>query len=179
MFENRHPVSVSYEPLPADSAEAPWVECNLNTEPTAVYGKRILLVDDEEPIRACLRMMLELDGHQITEASNGAAALTLFNIDDFDLIITDFEMPMMKGNELAIGIKQLAPSLPILMITASARARRDAGNPVDALLDKPFTIADLRSALGKLLRAPGQPAEPSLVPIPENSSVVLEQMTCC
>ena len=162
MLENRNPVSAGFEPLNTDSAEAPWVE---------VRGKRILLVDDEEPLRACLRLMLELEGHQVTEAGNGVEALNLFNINHFDLVITDFEMPVMKGNMLAVNIKQLAPSLPILMITASARARRDTENPVDALLDKPFNVPDLHRAIGKLLSARPEPAQPSVVPTLESPAV--------
>ena len=149
MIDDRHPVSENLEPLHTDSAEAPWVE---------VRGRRILLVEDEEPLRACLRLVLEQEGHQVTEASNGAEALDLFAIGHFDLVITDLEMPVMKGNTLAVRIKQLAPSLPILMITASARARRNVDNPVDALLDKPFMATDLHCALGKLLsKAPLEP----------------------
>jgi len=94
--------------------------------------------------------MLELDGHQVTEASNGAEALNLFTPGEFDLVITDFEMPIMNGDELAEGIKLLAPSLPILMITASERARAGAGDPVDTLLNKPVRVADLRGALAEL-----------------------------
>jgi two-component system, cell cycle response regulator CpdR len=162
MIENRHPVLTSFEPLGIDCAEAPWVE---------VRGKRILLVEDEEPLRACLRMMLEREGHQVTEASNGAEALDLFNMGHFDLVITDFEMPVMKGNMLAVRIKRSAPSLPILMITASARARRDAENPVDALLDKPFRVPDVNCALRLLLSARPEPAQPSVVPSLESPSM--------
>jgi two-component system cell cycle response regulator CpdR len=162
MLENRHPVSENFEPLHPDSAEPPWVE---------LRGKRILLVEDEEPLRACLRMMLELEGHQVTEATNGAEALNLFAIGHFDLVITDFEMPVMKGNMLAVRIKLLAPSLPILMITASAWARRNAENPVDALLDKPFTVPDLHGALVKLFSARPEPGQPSVVPTLGSPSV--------
>jgi two-component system, cell cycle response regulator CpdR len=171
MIENRHPVLASFEPLQTGGAEAPWVE---------VRGKRILLVEDEEPLRACLRMLLEMEGHQVTEASNGAEALNLFTSGLFDLVITDFEMPVMKGNRLAVGIKQLAPSLPILMITASARARRDAENPVDALLNKPFTVPELHCALRKLLSARPEPAQPSVVPTLESPvPFVPEETACC
>jgi two-component system cell cycle response regulator CpdR len=161
MIDNRNPISASFEPRHTGGAEAPWVE---------VRGKRVLVVEDQEPVRACLRMMLELEGHQVTEASNGAEALNLFASGHFDLVITDFEMPVMNGNVLAVRIKQLSPSLPILMISASAWARRDAENPVDALLDKPFTMAGLHSALGKLLSARAEPAQPSVVPTLESPS---------
>jgi two-component system capsular synthesis sensor histidine kinase RcsC len=116
-------------------------------------------------------MMLELEGHQVTEASNGAEALNLFAMGEFDLVITDFQMPVMEGNKLALGIKLLAPSLPILMITASERARSDTSNPVDALLNKPFTATELHCALGRLLSARPEPVQPSVVPTPENPTV--------
>jgi CheY-like chemotaxis protein len=152
MIENRHPVSERFEPAQTSAAEA-WVGRDLSAEHFEVRGKRILLVEDQELVRAALRMMLELDGHQVTEASNGAEALNSFTLGEFDLIITDFEMPLMKGNELAISLKRLAPSLPILMITASERARGEVENPVDAFLNKPLTVPDLRCAVGKLLSA--------------------------
>jgi CheY-like chemotaxis protein len=132
---------------------------DLSAEPAKVRGKRILIVEDEASIRACLRMMLEMEGHLVTEASDGVEALRSFIIGQFDLVITDFEMPAMKGNELAVGIKQLAPAVPILMITASARARREAENPVDALLSKPFMVSDLRCALRGLLSAGSEQAQ--------------------
>jgi CheY-like chemotaxis protein len=121
---------------------------------------RILLVEDEEPLRACLRMMLEFEGYQVTEATNGAEGLSLFAMGEYDLVITDLEMPVMAGNNLALRIKSLNPSFPILMISASERARRDAKNPVDALLNKPFTVTELHSALQELLSARPEPPQP-------------------
>ena len=152
MIENRNVVLENFEPLQAGGAEPPWVGRDLSAE-QVVRGKRVLIVDDEEPLRACLRTMLELEGYQVTEANNGARALKLFNVGEFDLVITDFQMPVMEGNKRAANIKLLAPTLPILMVTASARARCDAENPVDALLNKPFTVTDLHCAVEKLLSA--------------------------
>jgi two-component system cell cycle response regulator CpdR len=168
MIENRHTVSGNFNPLRTGGAEAPWVGRDLSAEEALVRGQRILIVEDEERLRACLRMILELEGHQVTEACNGAEALNLFSTGQFELVITDFEMPVMKGNKLAVGIKLLAPSLPILMITASATARREVENPVDALLNKPFSVTELRYTLGKLLPARREPTQPSLVPTLEN-----------
>ncbi len=171
MIENRSAVVGTFEPLQTGDAEAAWVERDSSAEQFVTRGKRILIVEDEEPLRACVRMMLELDGYQVTEASNGAEALKLFAIGEFDLVITDFQMPVMEGNKLAVNIKLLAPSVPILMVTASGRARRDAGNPVDALLNKPFTVTELHCALGQLLSAGPEPAQSGVVPSLEISSV--------
>jgi two-component system, cell cycle response regulator CpdR len=164
MIENRHSVLTGFEPLQTAGAEALWVDPDLSAKQAEVRGKKILVVEDEAPIRACLRMMIEMEGHQVTEASDGAEALKAFTIGQFDLVITDLEMPVMKGNELAVGIKLLAPSVPILMISASASARREAENPVDALLNKPFMVKDLHCAVGKLLSARPEPAQLSVVP---------------
>ncbi len=162
LIENRDSISASFEPLQAGVPEALCVGRELAAKPSLVRGQRILLVDDEESVRAAMRMLLEIDGHQVAEASNGAEALNLFTHAEFDLVITDFQMPEMRGNELAVSIKLLAPSLPVLMITASDMAR-DTENPADAFLNKPFMLPELRCALGKLLR-PG-PARLSAVPV--------------
>lgn len=165
MIENRHPVSERSEPPHTDVTEAPWAGRDSTAKQAVVRGKRILLVEDQESVRAALRMMLQLDGHQVTEAGNGAEALSLFTIGEFDIVITDFVMPVMEGGELAVSLKLLAPSLPILMITASEKARGNVENAVDALLNKPLTVSDLRCALGKLLSGQPDPAQPSAVPV--------------
>jgi two-component system, cell cycle response regulator CpdR len=110
-------------------------------------------VDDEASVRGAFRMMLEIDDHIVTEASNGAEALDIFTKGQFDLVITDFEMPVMKGNELAVRVKSLAPKCPILMITAYGKALGDSDNPVDAILNKPFTLDQLSGAIAKLIPA--------------------------
>jgi len=120
-------------------------------EQSVIRGKRILLVDDEPANRGCFRMMLEIDGRTVTEANNGAEALELFAKGQFDLVTTDFEMPVMKGDELAVRIKQRAPEQPVLMITAYGKQLGDPENPVDSILNKPFTLDNLRGAIAKLL----------------------------
>jgi CheY-like chemotaxis protein len=87
------------------------------------------------------------------EAGNGKEALEQFDKGPYDLVITDFEMPVMKGGELATRLKQLAPSLPILMITAYGKEVGDPSNPVDAILNKPFTLEELRGAIAGVLKA--------------------------
>src|ERR1017187_3731373 len=120
-------------------------------EQNIIRGKRILLVDDESGLREALRLLLEIDDHIVTEANNGAEALDLFTKGQFDLVATDFEMPVMKGNELAVRIKDLAPRQPVLMITAYEKELGDPENPVDSILIKPFTLDALRGAIGMLL----------------------------
>jgi DNA-binding response OmpR family regulator len=117
--------------------------------------KRILLVDDQKGVRESISLVLKLDDHTVIEAGDGLAALDLFRRDHFDLVITDFEMPIMKGNELAARIKQHSPAQPILMISAYAERLAGLDNPVDGILVKPFDLQDLRLVLAELLSRAG------------------------
>jgi CheY-like chemotaxis protein len=121
------------------------------TAPDKVLGKRILLADDQQDVRELTKLMLDMDEHVVTEAANGREALDLFAPDRFDLVITDYLMPVMKGDELARSIKRLAPSEPILMITGSAGELGGMQMSVDAVLNKPFAFEDLRQAVAQLL----------------------------
>jgi CheY-like chemotaxis protein len=116
-----------------------------------VLRKRILLAEDQQDVREMTAMLLGIDEHVVTEAVNGREALDLFAPDRFDLVITDYLMPLMKGDELARNIKQLAPSEPILMITGSAAELGVRQASADAVLNKPFGVEELRQAVAQLL----------------------------
>ena len=116
-----------------------------------MFRKRILVADDEPGVREALRLLLSVDHHTVTEAGDGVAAFDLVTRHPFDLVITDYEMPRMKGNELAAKIKAVSPSQPIIMITAYPEKVDNAKNPVDAILNKPFQFDDLRGAITKVL----------------------------
>jgi len=118
-------------------------------------GKRILLVEDERFTREALHHLLASDDHTVVEANNGAEAFTLFRTGQFDLVITDYEIPFVKGGELAAQIKRLAPRQPILMITAYPQLP-GPGNPVDAVVNKPFAPAHFREVIADLLSRPGE-----------------------
>src|SRR5712692_1416173 len=66
--------------------------------PPALPKRRILVVDDEPFVCDAVKMMLNFDGHVVETASNGKEALALFDKGKFDLVITDFAMPSMKGD---------------------------------------------------------------------------------
>ena len=121
------------------------------TELGKVTRKRILLADDQQDVRELTKLVLGLDEHIVTEARNGREALELFEAERFDLVITDYVMPVMKGDELARNIKRLAPAEPILMISGSAGEFEGSGMSVDAFLNKPFACDELRQAVAQLL----------------------------
>ncbi len=114
---------------------------------------RILVVDDEPFVCDAVKMMLTFDGHVVETASNGKDALEMFAKVKFDLVITDFAMPNMKGDELAATIKARAPGQPVVMITAYAEMLQSSGNPltgVDFVISKPFLLENLREAIAKV-----------------------------
>ncbi|MGO8931272.1 MAG: response regulator [Limisphaerales bacterium] len=124
-----------------------------NNPLTPPIQKRILITEDDDSVRQTIKLLLMADNYAVTEARTGEEALDLLKRERFDLVITDFEMPGLKGSELAVIIKQQLPSQPILMITAYAERCGDCDNPVDAVLAKPFRIEDLRNAMARLIGA--------------------------
>ena len=115
--------------------------------------RRILVVDDEPFVCDAVKMMLTFDGHLVETASNGKEALAMFDKEKFDLVITDYAMPNMKGDELAAAIKARAPGQPVVMITAYAEMLQSSGNPltgVDFVISKPFLLENLREAIAKV-----------------------------
>ncbi len=127
--------------------------------PDRVLGKRILLADDQEGVRAAIKFLLHMDQHRVTEARNGREALDLFRNERFDLVITDHSMPEMEGSELAFKIRCESPKQPIIMITAYPRDLWDCENPVNAVLNKPFSFLDLRSTIATVLSDEGTRAQ--------------------
>jgi two-component system, OmpR family, KDP operon response regulator KdpE len=123
---------------------------------------RVLVVDDEPPIRKLLRMGLSANGYQILEAANGKAALELL-AQVPDLVILDLGLPDMQGHELLRTIRARNESLPIVVLSS----RSDEAGKVDALdfgaddyVTKPFgmdeLLARMRAALRHQLQTHGE-----------------------
>lgn len=96
------------------------------------------------------QLALQVDGHKITIASDGAEALRLFSPGEFDLIVTDFVMPNVDGMELAESIKKVAPQVPVILMTSYAdKVGGTLGqvSNVDVLLSKPVPVARLLEAV--------------------------------
>jgi len=122
----------------------------------AIAIRRILVVDDEPLVCDAVKMMLEFDGHKVEIARSAKEALRIFDRGKFDVVITDFEMPNMKGDELAAQIKAQDPNQPVVMITAYAellQASRKQLKGIDFMISKPFLLENLRQALIKVTRA--------------------------
>jgi len=127
--------------------------------PGRLPSKRVLVVDDEPLVAQTLRRVLLAEGHTVELAEDGVKALAILQGNLPDLVITDFKLPGMDGMELAAAIKKLAPSLPIILLTAYAESiERQMGkgkvSNVDRLVGKPFSIAQLQEAVKAVFPEP-------------------------
>lgn len=123
-----------------------------------VQDVRVLLVDDSKLARNHIRRVLEGMGlKKIKEAENGAMALTLIKDEPFDLVVTDYNMPEMDGRELSefIRFNPETTHIPIIMVTSESANSAHMANiqqtGVNALCDKPFEPAEVRTMLAALL----------------------------
>ena len=117
-------------------------------------GLEILVVDDEALVGETIKLLLDHEEHKVCHVESGEAALAELAQRKFDLVITDFLMPGMQGDELVANIRQLAPAQPIIMVTAFIHEFKvfgqSAGKP-DAILLKPFSLTELRDAIHRVL----------------------------
>jgi CheY-like chemotaxis protein len=116
-------------------------------------GLNILLVDDEPAVRLTIKLILEHRGHEVGAVDGGEAALALLARQRFDVVITDYSMPGMRGDQLVARIRQQLPTQPIIMATAFAEdlaAQPNQTQAVDALLQKPFSLTDLDEAIERV-----------------------------
>lgn len=111
----------------------------------------ILVIDDQEPIRALLRIVLEGAGHEVLEASNGRLGLALYRARSVDLIITDFVTPEIDRLEMILDLTR--DFLNVKVIAISAGLEGEAPLHVAKLLgarqtiQKPFNMEKLLSAV--------------------------------
>ena len=81
---------------------------------------KILVCDDQEMMRDSLAATLVREGHEVTAAGDGAAALQRLQAQKFDLLITDLRMPKLTGTELLAEAKKVRPDMPVVLMTAFA-----------------------------------------------------------
>jgi two-component system, cell cycle sensor histidine kinase and response regulator CckA len=115
----------------------------------------VLVVDDEEPIRRVARRILEGKGYRVTEAGNGLDAIALLQAGaPLDLLIADFDMPELRGDEMVSRIRATRPDLRVLYVTGQIdrlMGERRALGDGEAFLDKPFSAAGLLEAVSLIL----------------------------
>ncbi len=124
---------------------------------------RVLVIDDEPPIRKLLRTGLSTQSYEVTEATNGRTALLALAAEEPDVVILDLGLPDISGHELLGKIRQMYEAVPIVVLSS----RDDERGKVEALdlgaddyISKPFgmneLLARLRTALRHRLQVQGE-----------------------
>jgi len=117
-------------------------------------GGRILLVEDEDMVRAVAERALTRQGYEVTTASDGDEGLELVEEGgEFDLVVSDVVMPSMDGPAMAREIRKLQPRLPILFMSgyAEEQLRRDIDIEAMHFMPKPFSVAQIADKVAEVL----------------------------
>ena len=140
-------------------------ELDSASDPRSTERPQALLVDDEPVVRKVMRRALMRAGFEVTEASNGQAALDQARQSAFDLVVSDVRMPLMSGLDLLEQLSLHRPRLPVILISGSFEAagvqRATALGAFD-VLNKPFALQRLQNAALRALsrRNEGTPRSP-------------------
>lgn len=118
---------------------------------------RILVAEDEDLLRSLIVRALAEDGHETTATADGAQALeALDGENNFDLLLTDVQMPVMDGIALALATGRDHPDIGIVLMTGYAD-QRERAQGLDALIydviRKPFSVDQIKSAVNEALTA--------------------------
>ncbi len=114
----------------------------------------VLTVDDSEPVRKLVGMVLRNAGYTVTTACNGAEAMLRMQEQRFDLIVTDINMPVMSGAQLIEQVQQTHPELPILVLTTEDQQRQNRSGNVSGASGwvlKPFQPTQFTDLVHRLL----------------------------
>lgn len=108
---------------------------------------RILIAEDERPLRVLLSEELQEENRRVKAAANGLEALALLREEEFDILITDLKMPQMGGIELLKEAKKLRPDLLVIVITGYASLETAIMALKEGAYDyirKPFSLEELK-----------------------------------
>lgn len=129
------------------------VEKDKNLKDTLSERKRILVVDDSEENLKVIKKSLEHLGFEVVVETDGRKAIKVFKNDNkrFDIVITDYMMPNIKGFELATEIKKIK-DIPIILMSGYIDKRHISYNSiVDVLIKKPIELSELLEAINKVI----------------------------
>jgi DNA-binding NtrC family response regulator len=129
---------------------------------------RLLVIDDDQHVRAMMREMLERDGHQVREADDGTRGVEAFTREPADLVVVDLYMPEQGGWDTIRALQAVSPGLPFVIVSGGGAlegVRRGTTGTLDAVRDvaayrvlrKPFEWKVLSSAVNELLATRGTP----------------------
>ena len=117
---------------------------------------RILIAEDEEPVRTLITRALAEEGHFVVACADGVEALDMLQTEGgaFDLLLSDIKMPDMDGIALTLAVARDFPNVPILLMTGYADQRERLAGLEALICDvvaKPFAVAEIKFAVATAL----------------------------
>ena len=117
---------------------------------------KILIAEDDPGVRLLVTRALSLEGHDVVAVEDGELALETLAAQQgaFDFVLSDIRMPAMTGIELAHEIASIWPQMPILLMTGYAEQKEAADDLtaiIEGVVEKPFSIVDIRREVGRIL----------------------------
>ncbi len=112
-----------------------------------ISKKRALVIDDDKEIVGIEREILETEGFEVNVVHNGLEGLKEIKRNGYDVIISDFEMPQMKGDELYLEVKKLSKNLEKKIIFISGNVNDFIRSTENRFLAKPFSVDEFREAV--------------------------------
>ena len=132
--------------------------------PAAVYralqSAVLLCIDDDEDMLECEKSFLESFGYSVLTAGSGGKGLELASRHSVDVVILDYFMPEMNGQEVAIEIRQLRPQAPIIMLSGAVDIPEQALKWVDAFIAKDCLASQLLPTIAQFYEC-GSTSQPS------------------
>jgi CheY-like chemotaxis protein len=110
----------------------------------------LLCIDDDEDVLECEKSFLESFGYTVLTAASGGKGLELASTNPVDVVIVDYFMPEMNGQEVAVQIRRLNPKAPIIMLSATVDIPQQALKLVDVLIAKNQLASELLPAIAQL-----------------------------
>lgn len=137
-------------PIPASVPQTPPPQ---EPDRKTIAPLRVLVIDDEERSRRLVSKLLKAEAHHVDVADGGELGIDLLTKKEFDLIITDRAMPMVRGDEVAHAAHTLCPDVAVIMLTGFGDIMMETGVfpvGVTRILTKPISPDDLKSAISEL-----------------------------
>jgi two-component system cell cycle sensor histidine kinase/response regulator CckA len=115
----------------------------------------VLCIDDDQDLLECEKAFLEGFGYTVLTALSGGKGLELASIHSVDVVVVDYCMPEMNGQEVAIEMRRLRPQAPIIMLSGGLDVPEQASTWVDTFIAKDRLASQLLPAIAQLLESHG------------------------
>jgi len=115
-------------------------------------SRKVLVIDDNNDLRIVVSKLLSRLGYEVSSADSGENGLSIFLENQFDIVLSDYEMPGIDGVDFACSIKKCSPGTPVVIMTGAGKhtvfSRKSTA--VDEVLSKPFNLTEIDETIQNL-----------------------------